>query len=261
MAECTLCGADIGRNTRSREHVFAKWIRDLFPDAERSQQTRKTQVRGGRMEVERWEDVPLNLLVKDVCKPCNNEWCQEIDDEAQPILEPLIQGRRSTLGAPQQVIAANWATKTLLLLQRTHKDDKRSIPDREYRWFRDHRWPLENEQVWIGRYDGTGDWPVAYHHYAFELFNTATGKTVDSPDESHGYAVAFSVGYLFFRAFGHTIKNGPKVMPGGPFAGILRQIWPTTGESVGWPPRISIPGDDGMHETIAVLDRGFAADR
>jgi hypothetical protein len=257
MAECALCGAEIGRNTRSREHVFAKWIRDLFPDTEPHKQTRKTQVRGGELEIEEWEDVPLNLRVKDMCKPCNNEWCQKIDDEAQPVLEPMILGRPSTLDAPQQLIAAIWATKTLLLLQRSHKHDKRSIPDREYRWFRQHRWPLQNEQVWLGRHDGTGDWPVGYHHYAFELFNAATGETVDSPDESHGYAAAFSVGYLFFRAFGHTIDNGPKIMPGGPFSGVLRQIWPTDGAPVDWPPPISVPGNEGMHETIAVLDRSF----
>jgi hypothetical protein len=256
MAECALCGADAGR---TREHVFAKWIRDLFPDTERSKQTRKTQIRGGEIEVEQWEDVPLNLCVNDICRRCNSEWCQAVDDEAQPVLEPLIRGRPSTLGAPQQLIAATWATKTLLLLQLTHREDKRSIPDREYRWFHNHRWPLENEQVWIGRHDGTGDWPVGYHHYAFDLYNAATGETVDSPDESHGYAVAFSVGYLFFRAFGHTIKDGPKVMPGGPFSGVLRQIWPSTGDAVAWPPPISIPGDDGMHETIAVLDRSFRA--
>lgn len=39
-------------------------------------------------------------------------------------------------------------------------------PVGECRWFREHRWPLEHEQVWIGRYDGMGDGPVTYHHYA-----------------------------------------------------------------------------------------------
>lgn len=257
MAECVLCGTKIGRNTRSREHVFAKWIRDLFPDEGPSKQTRRTQVRGGPLEVEEWEDTSLNLRVKDVCKPCNNEWCQEIDNEAQPILEPLIRGEQTTLDASAQLTATVWATKTLLLLQRTHKDGKHSIPDREYRWFRERRWPLENEQLWVGRHDGTGEWPIAYHHYAFDLYEKSTGQAVDSPDESHGYVAAFSVGHLFFRAFGHTIKNGPKIMPGGPFSGVLRQVWPATGASVDWPPPISIPGDEGMHETIAVLDRSF----
>lgn len=70
MAECVLCGTTIGRNTQSREHIFAKWIRDMFPADPatdgRTKQTRKTQMRGSAIEVEEWQDIPLNLRVKNL---------------------------------------------------------------------------------------------------------------------------------------------------------------------------------------------------
>ncbi len=257
MAECVLCGSTIGRNTRSQEHIFAKWIRDLFPDEGPTTQTRKTQTRGGELETEIWEDMPLNVRVKDVCKPCNNEWCHQIDDEAQPILEPMILGQPAQLSADAQTTAAVWATKTFLLLQRTHKHGRRSIPDTEYRWFRAHRWPLENEQVWMGRCDGTGEWPVTYQHYGFELYDAAAGPPVDSPDKTDGYALAFTVGYLLFRALGHKVKNGPLVMQGGAFPGVLRSIWPTDGTRADWPPSVLVVGDEGIHALIAVFDDSF----
>jgi hypothetical protein len=259
VAECVLCGATIGRNTRSQEHIFAKWIRDLFPDTGRTKQKRKTQLRGDALQVEEWEDTPLNVRVKDVCKPCNNEWCEAIDTEAQPVLEPMIRGRAARLDPAEQLIVAVWANKTFLLLQRTHKDHRRSIPDSEYRWFREHRWPLANEQVWIGQYDGTGDWPISYHHYGFELFDRAAGPPVDSPDVVHGYVIAFTVGHLLFRAFGHIVKDGPTVMPGGPFVTVLRQVWPASGDTVEWPPVTVVSGDGGLHALIAVFDDSWQA--
>jgi hypothetical protein len=264
MAECVLCGTTIGRNTQSREHIFAKWIRDMFPADPatdgRTKQTRKTQMRGSAIEVEEWQDIPLNLSVKNLCKPCNNEWCDQMDNEAQPILEPMIRGQRTTLDATKQMIVTTWATKTLLMFQQTHKDNRRAIPAHEFRWFREHRWPLENEQMWLGVYDGTGEWPVLYEHYGFELFDPALGPPVDSPDVVHGYVVAFSVGHLLFRAFGHVVKDGPRVMPGGSFAGVLSQIWPASGANVTWPPPITVSGDEGVHAIIAVFDDSFRRD-
>jgi len=265
MAECILCSTTIGRNTQSREHVFAKWIRDMFPadpttDEGRTKQTRKTQLRGGVMEVEEWKDIPLNLRVKNLCKPCNNEWCEQIDTDSQAILEPMIRGESTTLNADEQLTVAVWATKTLLMLQQTHKDNRRSIPASEFRWFREHRWPLANEQIWLGNYDGTGEWPVLYQHYGFELFNPALGPPVDSPEVVHGYVLAFSVGHLLFRAFGHVVKDGPHVMAGGSFAGALSQIWPLSGGDVDWPPPVTVSGDKGVHALVAVLDDSFRRD-
>ncbi len=254
MAECVLCGATIGRNTRSQEHIFAQWVRDLFPaerDAPQMTYIRKTQMRGGELEVEEWEDTPFNARVKDVCKPCNNEWCDTMDKEAAPVLTPLILGEARTLDAVPQTTAAIWATKTLLLLQRQHKEKRAAIPDSDYRWFREHRWPLPTEQIWFGYYDGTGDWPVPYATYAFDLYDPASGTPPKGPgDETDGHIVAFSVGHALFRLFGHHHESKLSVAPGGPFARQLRQAWPADGGEIEWPPPDPVVGDAGIHALV-----------
>jgi hypothetical protein len=202
------------------------------------------------METDTWEDASFNIRVKDLCKPCNNEWCNEIETDAQPVLMPLILGNHATPDASEQTTLAIWAIKTVLMLQMTHKDNRRSVAVEDFHWFRQHRWPLPNEQIWIAHYDGTGDWPVSYHHYGFLLYDPATTNAVDSPDNVNGHVVALSVGHLVFVAFGHTIRGGPSATPSGPIVAKLRQIWPTTGAPVDFPLRVTVAGNDGLRALV-----------
>jgi hypothetical protein len=244
---CALCGVDVGGDI-SREHVFAQWIRKLFViDEQRILYKRGFQERGEQMSPEEWEDIPFNLRVKDLCKPCNNEWCGRIEDEAEPVMTPMIRGEAVHLDARAQMTLAIWAMKTILMLQLTYPTDHRGIPADQYLWFRGHRWLLPNEQIWIAHYDGLGDWPISTHYYAIGLYDPTVSEP---PEDHHGHTVSFCVGHLVFRAFGHVMDGGEVASPHDYFHGALRQIWPATGDTVDWPPPITVAGTEGLRALV-----------
>ena len=122
---CALCNTEVGGDF-SREHVFATWMRKLFLiEDERITYRRGFQERGEPLDPEEWEDAPFNLRVKDLCKPCSNEWCGRIEDEARPIMTPMILGQSIKLDASAQTSLVVWATKTLLMPQRGR--DRREV--------------------------------------------------------------------------------------------------------------------------------------
>jgi hypothetical protein len=163
MARCILCDEPFGPGRkRTREHVFPEWLEKLFvPEADEPlvPYIQRFQARGEALGQHEWRDIPFNLVVRAVCEPCNTGWGSEIENEVKPILMPLIADQPILLDPSQQASLAVWATKTLLMLQLIHRQ-KQSIPLKWFHWFRRHRWPLPSEQIWIARYDGTGDWPI-----------------------------------------------------------------------------------------------------
>jgi len=228
MAECILCGAAIGRNTHSRQHVLPEWLKQYFVPEDNATEPalhiRKLKRRGEEMNNEEWNAVPFNMRIKDMCKPCNNEWCNKIENEAKALLIPMIAGAPISLDVAQQTALANQAMLIALMLQLTHAEGERSIALDAYRWFRRERHPLPNEQMWVARYDGTGEWPTSYRHYGMSIFDAAVA---DPPDDVNAHALAFSVGHLVVVAFGHTIDHELRIgVSDGPASVVLHPIWP-----------------------------------
>jgi hypothetical protein len=247
---CVLCNAE-AHGKLTREHVFPEWMRKMFvaDEGERMVYRRGFQDRGEPLGESEWQDAPFNLRVKDLCPSCNNDWCSEIETEAQPILKPLIEGRPAPLDASQQATLAVWATKTLLMLQQTYPEDRRGIPPESHWWFRDHRWPLANEQIWITQYDGKGQWPIASHYYQIALAGPLAPWR-PPPEGLNGHVASIAVGHLAFRMFGHTLDIGPIEPPGEPVHRELLTIWPATGHTIHFPPARLAEGDAGLRALV-----------
>jgi hypothetical protein len=252
VAECVLCGNTIGRGTHSRQHVFPDWLEQFFiPQDEAGEPIeyqRKLKRRGEQMRTEEWRDLPFNMKVKVLCKPCNNEWCNELENAAKPLLIPMIGGNKLTLTAVDQTAIATWATLLILMLQLTHRDGERSIADDAYRWFRKWGAPLPNEQIWIALYDGAGEWPVSYRHYGMSIYPAAVSKP---PEDLNAHGLVITIGYLAIVGFGHTLGGSLQVSPqrGAPTA-LLRALWPTLGDSVEFPGIGLISGSDGLDALV-----------
>lgn len=252
MADCVLCGATIGRGTHSRQHVFPDWLERFFIPKDHVGEPidyhRKLKRRGEQMHTEEWQDVPFNMKVKVLCKPCNNEWCNALENAAQPLLIPIIGGNKLTLTAVDQATLATWATLLILMLQLTHREGERSIADDAYRWFRKWEAPLPNEQIWIAPYDGEGEWPVSYRHYGMSIYPAAV---TEPPADLNAHGLVATIGHLAIVAFGHTLNGNLRVIPqsGGP-AAMLRAIWPALGDSVEFPGRGVIKGSDGLDALV-----------
>jgi len=246
---CVYCDSPIGAHTQSREHVFADWIAGLYPEVPREERVdyvRKSQAPGATTKVEEWEDKAFNLRVKNLCRPCNSEFSSQIESDAQPILTPLILGQPRRLSPDDQMRVSIWAMKTILNLQLTHPDNRLSIPLSEFRWFRKNTWMIPGEQIWLAAYDGTGDWPTSYHHYALAL--APIGQ--DVPGDFNGHAAVITVGYVATRGTGNTLERGTITPPEAGLAGSIVQIWPASGQDVDWPPPKKVEGHAGLRHLV-----------
>lgn len=250
---CIYCGARIGRGTHSREHVFAEWIRSLFvqtPPNERLTVVRHTQGRDQPLVAEEWLDEPFNLRVKDLCRPCNSGFSSDIENAAKPMLTALIQGDPVVLRPDAQMRVAVWAMKLILNLQHSHSGHRLTIPASDFRWFRQHRWPLPGEQLWLAAYDGSGDWPASYRHFGLSLLPAGSEYR---PQPTNGHAVAVAVGHLVIRAVGNTLDKGTIRVPPPEIAHALVQLWPASGNEIRWPPPAITSGNAGLLSLVSTV--------
>jgi len=105
-----------------------------------------------------------SVKVKGVCKKCNETWMSQIEQDAMPILTPLLKGEQCELDNEKIESLLNWiALKTIV----GELDDPRfaTISDEERRaFFRDRTMP-HNFRVLIGKYVG----PTGYRHRPLSL--------------------------------------------------------------------------------------------
>jgi hypothetical protein len=116
---CIFCGevlqgtAAVAVNSRTKEHIFPKWIRDLTPNDGMS--LYETTIGASPTFVRR---VPLDGFVsKKVCKKCNNGWMSDLEARVESIARSLIGGRSIwDLSAPELETVGRWTGKTMAVL-------------------------------------------------------------------------------------------------------------------------------------------------
>jgi hypothetical protein len=175
--QCIYCSQE----GTSKEHVWPKWIRkhaaevmgidpantQKYWGAQEQKGTPPT-VHGGRKGGSR-----LTLTTKRICEPCNNNWMSQLEDDAIPLLTPVIEGKSRQLSVPEQRVLAAWTTKTALSFVYWSEDNGAYTLPVNPRLAHDlydsraDRSPVPNVLVWVAAYEPLGQF--AYR------FNTAQG--------------------------------------------------------------------------------------
>lgn len=143
---CAFCG----KGELTKEHLFAKWGRDIF----------HSQRVGTVFKFERSESVlwsyggssALEQTVKAFCAKCNNGWMSQLEVKASKIMRPMLRAEiigPVTMRYTQQAIASSWALKTALVVQQLHTADNR-VPTSEYRNFQRRQEPSSNVLITMG---------------------------------------------------------------------------------------------------------------
>lgn len=230
MRTCIFCG----RGAKTREHAWPQWILNEFG-------SRNIEAQRGNLPVRAWRGPSASVTVKDVCGPCNQGWMSELERTTKPILLPLMQGRRATLGAVEQLTLAAWLVKTCMVFECTRPDNERFYSEEECRYLLQSAIPPPSVLgIWLGIYVGS----VAAYIDAAILnqaaeFNRLTAK---------GYAFTLAIGN--FAAQILTIRNAPQEPSVildieaqiEPRRGVGIRIWSPTLPAVDWPP--AVPLDD-----------------
>jgi hypothetical protein len=228
---CIFCGQD---RKRSREDVFARWMHPLFPLLGETEYMRSLVTHSSSEEHRRPASKAIDVIVRDVCEPCNNGWMCQLEEQVKPILAPMLLDQPRSLTAPEQHLLATWATKTALTMQGANIGGKRFTPAAEYRWFHEYVTPLPNAHVWLCRYGGQGNWPLSVHQWGMTM--RPPGAPIPQPsDPVNGYSVVYAIGPVVFWLWGHNLTGGPYTDAHTNGAHTL--IWPALGSDAHWPPR------------------------
>jgi hypothetical protein len=238
---CVFCGSDV---KLSREHVFPQWLRNLFPDLGDGEYLRRLVTFSTDQHHQR-PGPPFDFVVRDVCTDCNTGWMHDLEEEARPILTPMLLGEPRVLTAVEQHIVATWATKTMLTMQGTNIGRERIAPLEGYRWFYEHRTPLPGSHVWLCRYSDRTRWPLSVHQWGFTARPEGEGIPTEG-EPMNGFGVTYAIGPLAFWLFGVDLPGNPQTQGRSDARHLL--IWPALGADARWPPKETIEREAELEE-------------
>jgi hypothetical protein len=241
---CVFCGAT---GPLTKEHVFPVWLRDLFPDVTEVDNVRHyAELDGSKASTDEWGGGAFTSTVRDVCASCNNGWMSNLEREAQVVLTPLIGDKATNLDPTAMATAATWATKTALVSGLAVPGEREMIAPEMYRWFGEYRQPLPGGIVWLGRYEGDGQWPISLHQHGGSF-------TTEDSDEEYGlFHVVFAIGHLVLAVFGHELPGDPPLSGAASRTRLL--IWPST-KPIRWPPPLSMTQERMTAESAELPDQ------
>jgi hypothetical protein len=133
---CIFCG----KGGLSKEHLFADWLRELFPRTPHD--TRTQGETWFEASAGQWTS-PLrrsfqghtgSKKLRVVCTKCNNNWVSGIDDAVRNALVPLILGHAIVLDDTLQHKLATWITKVTIVAEYINPNN-RAVSKEERLWF------------------------------------------------------------------------------------------------------------------------------
>lgn len=224
-----------GGRPLTNEHVWPDWIGRLFfgyePGGRAPLSAHRVSSSVGSERNRQWTAPSFTTKAKIVCDDCNHGWMSELENAAEPILTPMLQGKRLILDDEAQTIVARWLTKTAMMFQ--HTTPRRPIPERHFRYLRDHLRPPPSSQVWLGARTAEDGGVIS---------GLQSSRLRPLPEDQNGpvynsYLVTIGIAAFIGQVFGHDIPRfdfqwGHE----GRFASAVEQIWPAV-EPIKWPPK------------------------
>src|SRR5829696_3903951 len=102
---CIFCGAA----GLTKEHILANWLRRYIPREKTSYSQHRDSACNTKEEtVRKLSGDPHSRSVKVVCRTCNNGWMAKLQEQAKPILLPLLRAQSAFLGPREQGAVATW---------------------------------------------------------------------------------------------------------------------------------------------------------
>ncbi len=134
---CPFCEEILTRRNTSREHIVARWVRDV--DIMKRSYTLDARA-GKRRTVSSTPFQPIGdslfimtpevreaaqksmhitQLTVAVCVDCNTEWMSRTEEAVKPVLEPLMEGVVASIDPASFSLISRWAMKTSWAFQQT----------------------------------------------------------------------------------------------------------------------------------------------
>jgi hypothetical protein len=155
--KCIFCGG----GPISKEHVWAKWMRDYLSPGRGVQYIHEAKLDGDSIRISiRTRPGPLDRKgdmrsqkLRVVCCACNNGWMSAIQSQTKPVLLPFLRKERNELSPSQQEALATWATMFTMIYETTIPDHAATSSAQRGMFLRD-RSPPEYWMYWCAPFDG-----------------------------------------------------------------------------------------------------------
>src|SRR4051812_4197374 len=110
---CIFCGGgNIRGNSMSKEHLWPEWMHPYLPKLPGAKKEDSYVRKTNKTIVQKYKKAQqghaYTKTLKVVCKNCNETWMSQIEENAKPILIPLLQGLSFALNEIDNVKLATW---------------------------------------------------------------------------------------------------------------------------------------------------------
>lgn len=178
--------------------------------------------------------------IRVVCISCNNGWMSQIEEEAKPILTPMIKGEVTILNREEQESLARWISLKVLICEHAGGTPI-SSPEVRQKFMHD-RSPLRGMNIWLSRCD------AAWSQSAFSR-QTASIRidpvgTTDSYPVQNVQTVTIGIGNAFFYIDNNLADAGFNIEFRN--RGTFSRVWPVVDERLFWPPLRALAGDGAI---------------
>lgn len=184
---------------------------------------------------------PIRSNVHVVCERCNNTWLSRIQEVTKPILIPLLQGKRSTLGPQSQAQLAKWCAMATMTGEFIDKDPIAkgvTLGERQILWKESTIPP--HWRIWIARYQRY-KWKVEWIHLTVQILGSedVPGLKPGDPAPPNTQTTTFVIGELYVHVMsstGHPDLISKWAWPAfSQISRLLIQIWPVKESFIAWP--------------------------
>ena len=241
--QCMFCSAPAS----SKEDVLPRWLVELIPTPHGVH----VEAERGRHFTKRWKAAKHELTVRHVCKDCSNGWMSRLEGRTKPIIRGLFDDTLAELTPDVRQTLGQWSVKTTMVLEALRSGANWFYrPDERMQMRADLSVPLRT-RAWLakcinlpGTYCASSDLAATPDH---------------DPQEATGYVTTIAFRGLVLqvvtgRAPSHvppTTVVTTEVLP-GPWDHTTVSLWPPSGVSKPWPPRLGLDGEAGLG---ALIDR------
>lgn len=191
---------------------------------------------------------PILHTLEVVCGKCNNGWMSQIQNEAKPILQPMMKGNWPSMGQAESKRLATWAAMRTMVYEFKHPATVAATEIERFH-LRIHRQPPANWLICVGLYGpktNNADW----HRGAF----FGSDEEYASVGACNVQTTISSLGGLLFHIFSAPTDLTPNPLQYADAFG-LSLLWPLHDRPIAQPSFTFIT--DGVNE----LARSYWAER
>src|SRR2546430_2251832 len=103
----------------TREHLYrAKWVQ-IFGVTNTQTLARwgwERDADGSIVEFSKqWKGNAFDQPLKSVCADCNQGWMNDLENEVEPFLAPMVEGNVERLGVQKTLALGRWVVKTAVV--------------------------------------------------------------------------------------------------------------------------------------------------